>query len=111
MIGLPRSHGTQRAHCFLLAVKAPRWNAILGAAGNFQLAAYLLSKIFKSRGKPPHPPSPRLTLWWEFRERGQREKAGLDRHRAEMRISFLRRGIVGGVSYGESLNCRLLGSQ
>lgn len=84
MIGLPRDTA-QRTHCFPTAKASTGMQ--YGAAGNFQFTAYL----YRKSSNPRKAPACRLTLWWEFRNRG-RQRAGLDRHQTEMRISFLRSG-------------------
>lgn len=40
-----------------------------GVAGNFQFTAYLYQKS----SNPRKTPASRLTLWWEFRNGGDRE--------------------------------------
>lgn len=58
-----------------------------GAAGNSQFTAYLYRKPSNARKAP----ACHLTLWWEFRNRGVRNRAAPDRHQNEMRIHFLRK--------------------
>lgn len=83
MIGLPRD-AAQRTHCFHAAKASAGMQ--YGAAGNSQFTAYL----YRKSSNPRKAPACRLTLWWEFSNRGG-QRAGPDRHQTEPRISFLRR--------------------
>lgn len=66
MIGLPRD-AAQRTHCFPTAKASTGMQ--YGAAGNFQFTAYL----YRKSSNPRKAPACRLTRWWEFRNRADRE--------------------------------------
>lgn len=87
-IGLPRDTA-QRTHCFNTAKASTGMQ--YGAAGNF--TAYLYHKSPNLR-KAPRLPSDTLVGI----QKRDRQRAGLDRHQIQMRISFLQ---------GDSLQCCL----